>query len=263
MSAMEGIQPSEGNDKFDEDEKDTLKMLIASDCHIGYMEKDPERRDDSLNTFEEILQIAKDHKVDMILLGGDLFHFNKPSRYFRYGCMKLLREYCKKDEPVKIEYLTDPRYPEDTTNCFPVKSNHLRHQTPVFSIHGNHDNPAGVGNLCELDVLSEAGLINHFGKSLSHDSVEMIPVLMKKGRTKVALYGLGSITDKALHGLFEKGKVSMRPAPEAVTPWFTMFMIHQNRSVLMRPLTEAINSWFTMLMTLVCCLQNSVEFKLQ
>lgn len=35
---------------------------------------------------------------------------------------------------------------------------------PIFAIHGNHDDPAGKGNLAALDVLSSAGLINYFGK---------------------------------------------------------------------------------------------------
>ena len=35
---------------------------------------------------------------------------------------------------------------------------------PVFSIHGNHDDPAGPQGLCALDLLSASGVINYFGK---------------------------------------------------------------------------------------------------
>lgn len=35
---------------------------------------------------------------------------------------------------------------------------------PVFSIHGNHDDPAGPQGLCALDMLSASGVINYFGK---------------------------------------------------------------------------------------------------
>jgi len=35
----------------------------ASDNHIGYMEKDPVRCNDSLESFEEVLRIAKDQEV--------------------------------------------------------------------------------------------------------------------------------------------------------------------------------------------------------
>lgn len=38
-------------------------LLTATDNHIGYLEKDPERGRDSLVTFEEILQIAQEKQV--------------------------------------------------------------------------------------------------------------------------------------------------------------------------------------------------------
>lgn len=53
-----------------------------------------------------------------------------------------------------------------------------------------------LGNLCALDVLSVAGLVNYFGKSPSLEDVKISPVLLKKGRTKLALYGLGKLVIK-------------------------------------------------------------------
>ncbi|KAI1291899.1 Double-strand break repair protein MRE11 [Halotydeus destructor] len=60
--------------------RDMFRILIASDIHIGYEEKDKVIGEDSFRTFEEVLQIAKDKNVDFVLLGGDLFHYNKPSQ---------------------------------------------------------------------------------------------------------------------------------------------------------------------------------------
>lgn len=40
----------------------------ASDNHIGYMEKDPVRCNDSLETFEEVLRTARDQEVPQWLL---------------------------------------------------------------------------------------------------------------------------------------------------------------------------------------------------
>lgn len=48
---------------------------------------------DSFETFEEILKMAVEQQVDFILLGGDLFHENKPSRQCLVKCMELLRKY--------------------------------------------------------------------------------------------------------------------------------------------------------------------------
>ncbi len=109
---------------------DTIKILLATDIHLGYLEKDALRGDDSVNTFEEILKYAKDRKVravriarcwkklkclhisfkvDMILLGGDLFHENKPSRKILHKCMALLRKYCLGDDAVTFQILSDQK----------------------------------------------------------------------------------------------------------------------------------------------------------
>ena len=46
-------------------------------------------------------------QVDMVLLGGDLFHENKPSRKSRHEVKTLLRKYCMGDRPVKLKLLSD------------------------------------------------------------------------------------------------------------------------------------------------------------
>ena len=47
---------------------------------------------DSFNSFREILEIALERRVDFVLLGGDLFHDNKPSRNAERRCIEILRE---------------------------------------------------------------------------------------------------------------------------------------------------------------------------
>lgn len=42
---------------------DTIRIMLATDNHIGYMERDPVRGQDSINTFREILQLAVKHDV--------------------------------------------------------------------------------------------------------------------------------------------------------------------------------------------------------
>jgi double-strand break repair protein MRE11 len=79
-----------------------FRILVATDNHIGYAEKDPIRGQDSINTFREILQIARDAEVDFILLAGDLFHENRPSRGCLYSVMALLREYTMGDKPISV-----------------------------------------------------------------------------------------------------------------------------------------------------------------
>lgn len=48
------------------------------------------------------------YQVDFVLLAGDLFHENKPSRDCLYRTIGLLREFTMGDKPVQIELLSDP-----------------------------------------------------------------------------------------------------------------------------------------------------------
>ena len=43
---------------------------------------------------------------------------------------------------------------------------------PIFTIHGNHDDPSGQTGLSAVDVLSRCGLVNYFGRHVC-----VVPVL--------------------------------------------------------------------------------------
>ena len=108
-----------------------------------------------------------------------MFHDNKPSRQALYKTIELLRMYCMGNEPVKFEVVSDQRV-NFPTRCRPLSppppscpaafASFLRLLSlsaaqmtasyrfgivnyedpnynvsmPVFSIHGNHDDPSGV-----------------------------------------------------------------------------------------------------------------------
>ncbi|KAG7238731.1 hypothetical protein INR49_031247 [Caranx melampygus] len=214
------------------DDEDTFKILIATDVHLGYLEKDAIRGNDSYATLDEILKCAKTNQVDFILLGGDLFHENKPSRRCLHRCITMLREYCMGDSPILFNVLSDQSVNFNTSQ-FPwvnYQDENLNISIPVFSIHGNHDDPTGAEGLCALDLLSASGLVNHFGHSQSVEKIEISPILMQKGSTKLALYGLGSIPDERLYRMFVNNQVTMLRPKEDQDEWFNLFTIHQNRS---------------------------------
>lgn len=48
-----------------------------------------------------------DLQVDFVLLGGDLFHENKPSRSTLVKTIEILRRYCLNDLPVKFQVVSD------------------------------------------------------------------------------------------------------------------------------------------------------------
>ncbi|KFO94723.1 Double-strand break repair protein MRE11, partial [Buceros rhinoceros silvestris] len=214
------------------DDEDTFKILIATDIHLGYLEKDPVRGNDTFVTFNEILDHAQKNEVDFVLLGGDLFHDNKPSRKTVHSCLESLRKYCMGDRPVQFEILSDQAVNFHYSK-FPwvnYQDRNLNISIPVFSIHGNHDDPTGADALCALDILSCAGLLNHFGRSTSVEKIDISPILLRKGRTKIALYGLGAIPDERLYRMFVNKKVTMLRPKEDEDSWFNLFVIHQNRS---------------------------------
>lgn len=112
---------------------------------------------------------------------------------------------------------------------------------PVFSIHGNHDDPSGFGRLSSLDLLSTSGLVNYFGRWTDLTQVEISPVLMRKGESQLALYGLSHIHDGRLARLIKDFKVKFN-CPENVAngedgneskeeeDWFHLLVVHQNRA---------------------------------
>lgn len=86
---------------------DIVRFLVSTDNHLGYAEKDPVRCQDSFAAFEEVLRTAKENKVDFILLAGDMFHENKPSRRTMHNTMELLRMYCFSEDPIYLEVLNE------------------------------------------------------------------------------------------------------------------------------------------------------------
>ncbi|KAL7276614.1 meiotic recombination [Rhizina undulata] len=208
---------------------DTLRILIATDSHVGYCERDNIRGEDSWRTFDEVMRLAKEHDVDMVLLSGDLFHDNKPSQQAMYQVAKSLRENCLGDRPIELEMLSD------TSEVFQMAGGTVNYENanynvsiPVFTIHGNHDDPSGRERMSSLDLLSITGLINYFGRAPESDNITITPVLLQKGRTKLALYGLSNVRDERLFRTFRDGKVKwLRPGVQQ-NEWFNLMCVHQN-----------------------------------
>ncbi len=127
---------------------------------------------------------------------------------------------------------------------------------PVFSIHGNHDDPVGLEQLSTLDQLSCNHYINYFGKVTNIEKFIIKPVLLSKGNTKIALYGIGHMKDERLNIAFENGKIQFeRPINSqnrVDETWFNILVLHQNKykgvalgaSRKSCVMEETIPSWF-------------------
>ena len=229
----------QGGKNKNKNDPNLFRILIATDNHLGAHERDPIRKNDSFIAFREILETAKKEKVDALFLGGDLFDQNKPSRETLVQTMDVLREYVFGDDPIEFEVVSEQSINFPNRGIVNFEDENVNVALPIFAIHGNHDDPSGQENLSALDILSSCSLINYFGKHALSGSntgaIELKPVLLRKGETKLALYGLGWIRDQRLHQMMaSKGNVKwIRPgSSDEKTPlanWFNLMLIHQNR----------------------------------
>ncbi|RCK65315.1 Double-strand break repair protein MRE11 [Candida viswanathii] len=209
---------------------DTIRVLLATDNHVGVYENDPIRGDDAWKTFEEITHLAKQKDVDMIIHGGDLFHINKPSKKSMYHVIKSLRANCMGDRPCELELLSDPAYLANGVEEVNYEDPNLNISIPVFAISGNHDDATGEEFILAIDLLAVTGLINHFGKVRDSEEITVSPVLLQKGTTKLSLYGMSSIRDERLHRLFRDGCVKFQRPALQTEDWFNFLAFHQNRT---------------------------------
>ncbi|TIA89162.1 hypothetical protein E3P81_03065 [Wallemia ichthyophaga] len=240
------------HDQHPPNTQDTFKILLCTDLHIGVHERDPVRGADSINTLREILDLSVQNDVDFILCAGDLFHEHKPSTQSVISVMSLLREYCLNDRPVSIQLLSDPydqRRPDITYPSINYEDSNLNVGLPFFLIHGNHDDPqtvpnwpSGAPSLSAVDHLSTAGLVNYFGKvdvpatdeapddGLDDErAINVKPILLQKGTTKTALFGIGNIRDQRFNQELKNGRVNMYAPLEDADDYFNILLIHQNR----------------------------------
>ena len=208
-----------------------MRIVISTDNHLGFQERDPVRSNDSFAAFEEVLITAKTKKADFLLLAGDMFHDNKPSRRTMHCAMNLLRTHCLGDDAVFVAIEND----EGNQNEYNYTDPRHIISLPVFAIHGNHDDPVregGIGDpLSAMDMLSVTKLVNYIGKQDLVDSITIKPILMRKGDTYVALYSLGAIRDERLNRMFTQQKVKfMRPKEDDDRDkYLNIFVLHQNR----------------------------------
>ena len=98
MRPAAGVKPPDAN---------TLRVLIATDTHLGAHERDPIRKDDAFLAFEEIFDHARKQLCDCVFLAGDVFDVNKPSRETLVRCMDALREATRGNKGIEIEVLSD------------------------------------------------------------------------------------------------------------------------------------------------------------
>ncbi|CAD7944825.1 unnamed protein product [Amoebophrya sp. A120] len=269
MSGVPGSSSASAPSQHRARDDSTMRILVFTDTHLGHKDHDDVLGNDAMETFEEILLIAKENKVDFILHSGDLFDENKPSRKCMNDTFKLLSDYCMGDTPV--HYFLKSNRSHSLFACQTQQLLHMLHDKledvgdgqfsgnihiqvshvdehaflareevnfydpnyniaiPIFMIHGNHDDPGGIHNLSANHLLSVNRLVNYFGNQPDVDDIKLGPICIEKKGTKLALYGLGNVRDERLNRTFEKGHVSWSRPTPNPDDYFNIMLIHQNR----------------------------------
>lgn len=154
---------------------------------------------DSFVAFEECLQIANSKKVDFVLLGGDLFHDQKPSQ----------KAYLKASEIFNRQVFHTNESGEESMSGRKLQQNYER-KLSIYSIHGNHDDPIGLEMISTLDQVQSNHYVTYFGKVVNIEQIEVVPLLFEKGDTKIAIYGIGHMKDERLNLAFEQDRIKFK-----------------------------------------------------
>lgn len=144
--------------------------------------------------------------------------------------MELIRTYCFGDKPIHIQVVSDQKenFSHSKFQTVNFQDGNFNIAYPIFSIHGNHDDPGGEGGLSAMDLLHVSNFVNYFGKSKEVDNINIHPILIQKGNIKIALYGIGNIRDERLHRSFLYNNVNFGKVPDS-EDWFKVLVLHQNR----------------------------------
>lgn len=84
------------------------------------------------------------------------------------------------------------------------------------------------GHLAALDLLAMSGLLNYYGRTPESDNILIKPVLLQKGQTKLALYGMSNVRDERLFRTFRDGNVKFFQPSVQSGEWFNIMSVHQN-----------------------------------
>lgn len=179
--------------------------------------------------FEEALHIARERYADFVLLGGDLFHTNRPSASIEHKCIKIIRQHMN----AKVDHGTNFRRVSGEFSHFQklrhpnFEDPNLKVPCPIMTIHGNHDDPTGPDAQSVCEKLATCGLLNYFGiVSSQTQKINIDPIILEKDNIKIALYGIGFIPDQKLRAAFDRGDVMFTAPPKDT---FNILVVHQNR----------------------------------
>ncbi len=173
--------------------KDSMKIAIVSDLHLGYERFEADALRQATEALERASKIA-----DAILVPGDIFDKRYPRPDIISQAINLFRELSKREWKAEIsDYIGKGK---------------IYTRAPIVAIPGTHERIA-EGKENAVKLLSLAGLLA--------DTSEATTVL-KKGDERVAIFGLGGLSDEMV-----KERIAAL-SPTGIDGAFNIFMFHQS-----------------------------------
>lgn len=71
--------------------------------------------------------------------------------------------------------------------------------------------------------------MNYYGRTPESDNITVKPILLQKGHTKLALYGMSNVRDERLFRTFRDGRVKFFRPDTQQEDWFNLMAVHQNQ----------------------------------
>lgn len=169
--------------------------------------------------------------MDFVLLGGDLFHSNRPSPSAEHTCIEIIRQHMNAAAAKKN--VTFKRVSGEFSHIKKVKHANFEDPNiivpcPILTIHGNHDDPTGPTSQTVCEKLATCGLLNYFGADQSKPGQKRViePIVLQKSDIKIAIYGMGFTPDLKLRVALEEGEIVFAsPPPDS----YNILVVHQNR----------------------------------
>ena len=199
----------------------TFRIMIATDNHLGYQEKDNIRKHDSFIALEEVFSEALTRNSDFLLLGGDLFHDHNPSKYTLNRTLQMFNNYVIGDSHAEFDTITKDK-------IFNYMNSFVKIKLPVFIIHGNHDDPSTDTNISAIELMQSSHYLNYITCENRDEKIYVKPVVLRKNDTFIAIYGIGNIKEERLSRLFKLNLVIFQE-PEIEAKVFNILVVHQNR----------------------------------
>lgn len=170
-----------------------MKLAILSDFHLGYDRFFEDAYAQALEALESAASLA-----DAILIPGDIFDNRAPRPEVLAQGINIFRNLAGKQWNARVlEYNGKKK----------VYSN-----VPILAIPGTHERRSQEAENA-VQLLSLAGLLVDISEAT---------VILGKGEDKVAVYGLGGVSDERVKEVLEK----LDPTPVKGT--FSIFMFHQS-----------------------------------